>query len=85
MSLTILFAAVVVPLVLPNWLQGDKLGRVIIGFFAVMASGTRSWALASDPEMISKALDGMQELTRGNMTIICVTHEMGFAREVVAK
>ncbi|WP_342075078.1 amino acid ABC transporter permease [Yoonia sp. SS1-5] len=37
--LTILFAAaVVVPLVLPDWLQGDKLGRVIIGFALFFAA-----------------------------------------------
>ncbi|NIA71335.1 amino acid ABC transporter ATP-binding protein [Pelagibius litoralis] len=40
---------------------------------------------ALDPEMISEVLDVMQELTRGNMTIICVTHEMGFARAVADK
>ncbi|WP_298922458.1 amino acid ABC transporter ATP-binding protein [uncultured Roseobacter sp.] len=40
---------------------------------------------ALDPEMIAEVLDVMQELTRGNMTIICVTHEMGFARAVADK
>ncbi|MDO6728990.1 amino acid ABC transporter ATP-binding protein [Marinovum sp. 2_MG-2023] len=37
---------------------------------------------ALDPEMISEVLDVMQALAREDMTIICVTHEMGFARAV---
>jgi ABC-type polar amino acid transport system ATPase subunit len=37
---------------------------------------------ALDPEMIKEVLDAMQELARSGMTMIVVTHEMGFAREV---
>jgi len=37
---------------------------------------------ALDPEMIGEVLDVMKELARENYTIVCVTHEMGFAREV---
>ncbi len=37
---------------------------------------------ALDPEMISEVLDVMQELAREEMTMVCVTHEMGFARSV---
>lgn len=37
---------------------------------------------ALDPEMIAEVLDVMQDLAREDMTIICVTHEMGFARAV---
>ncbi|WP_299412263.1 amino acid ABC transporter ATP-binding protein [uncultured Sulfitobacter sp.] len=37
---------------------------------------------ALDPEMISEVLDVMQDLARADMTIVCVTHEMGFARAV---
>jgi len=37
---------------------------------------------ALDPEMIKEVLDTMQELASSGMTMICVTHEMGFAREV---
>jgi polar amino acid transport system ATP-binding protein len=37
---------------------------------------------ALDPEMIGEVLDVMKELTREKYTIVCVTHEMGFAREV---
>jgi ABC-type polar amino acid transport system ATPase subunit len=37
---------------------------------------------ALDPEMIREVLDVMRELARGGLTMIVVTHEMGFAREV---
>ena len=37
---------------------------------------------ALDPEMIKEVLDVMQELAESGMTMIVVTHEMGFAREV---
>ncbi len=36
---------------------------------------------ALDPEMIGEVLEVMKELALGGMTMICVTHEMGFARE----
>lgn len=37
---------------------------------------------ALDPEMVGEVLDVMKELAVGGMTMVCVTHEMGFAREV---
>jgi general L-amino acid transport system ATP-binding protein len=37
---------------------------------------------ALDPEMIKEVLDVMVDLARSGMTMICVTHEMGFARQV---
>ncbi|MEO6570916.1 MAG: amino acid ABC transporter ATP-binding protein [Ilumatobacteraceae bacterium] len=37
---------------------------------------------ALDPEMVKEVLDTMQDLAEEGMTMICVTHEMGFAREV---
>ena len=37
---------------------------------------------ALDPEMINEVLDVMTELATSGMTMICVTHEMGFARRV---
>ena len=37
---------------------------------------------ALDPEMISEVLDVMVSLARDGMTMVCVTHEMGFARQV---
>ena len=37
---------------------------------------------ALDPEMVGEVLNVMQELAKGGMTMVVVTHEMGFAREV---
>ncbi len=40
---------------------------------------------ALDPEMINEVLNAMKDLARDGMTMLCVTHEMGFAREVADK
>ena len=40
---------------------------------------------ALDPEMVGEVLDVMKELAESGMTMIVVTHEMGFAREVASK
>src|SRR5262249_41575795 len=40
---------------------------------------------ALDPEMINEVLDVMVELAREGMTMMCVTHEMGFARKVASR
>lgn len=37
---------------------------------------------ALDPEMINEVLDVIDELAKGGMTMLIVTHEMGFARQV---
>ena len=37
---------------------------------------------ALDPEMVGEVLDVMKNLAEGGMTMVIVTHEMGFAREV---
>ena len=37
---------------------------------------------ALDPEMVGEVLDLMKELAKEGMTMVVVTHEMGFAREV---
>ncbi|MFI3313059.1 MAG: amino acid ABC transporter ATP-binding protein [Eubacteriales bacterium] len=37
---------------------------------------------ALDPEMVGEVLDVMKDLAKAGMTMVCVTHEMGFAREV---
>ena len=37
---------------------------------------------ALDPEMVKEVLDTMVGLAKDGMTMICVTHEMGFARQV---
>ncbi len=40
---------------------------------------------ALDPEMVGEVLEVMKELAESGMTMVCVTHEMGFAREVATK
>ena len=40
---------------------------------------------ALDPEMVGEVLEVMQELAKGGMTMVCVTHEMGFAKEVASR
>jgi len=40
---------------------------------------------ALDPEMVGEVLDVMKELAREGMTMVVVTHEMGFAREVASR
>jgi polar amino acid transport system ATP-binding protein len=37
---------------------------------------------ALDPEMVGEVLEVMKELAKAGMTMVCVTHEMGFATEV---
>ena len=40
---------------------------------------------ALDPEMVGEVLDVMKELADEGMTMVVVTHEMGFAREVASR
>lgn len=40
---------------------------------------------ALDPEMVGEVLDVMKELAETGITMVCVTHEMGFAREVASR
>jgi general L-amino acid transport system ATP-binding protein len=40
---------------------------------------------ALDPEMVKEVLDTMGELARDGMTMIVVSHEMGFARQVASR
>ena len=40
---------------------------------------------ALDPEMVKEVLDVMKELAKEGMTMVVVTHEMGFAREVATR
>ena len=40
---------------------------------------------ALDPEMVGEVLQVMKELANGGMTMVVVTHEMGFAREVATR
>ena len=40
---------------------------------------------ALDPEMVGEVLEIMRELAQSGMTMVVVTHEMGFAREVASR
>ena len=40
---------------------------------------------ALDPEMVGEVLEVMKDLAKAGMTMVCVTHEMGFAREVATR
>ena len=40
---------------------------------------------ALDPEMVGEVLDVMKDLARSGMTMVIVTHEMGFAKEVASR
>ena len=48
-------------------------------------NSTREPTSALDPEMVGEVLDVMKELAREGMTMVVVTHEMGFAREVASR
>jgi polar amino acid transport system ATP-binding protein len=69
----------------PNELSGGQKQRVAIARTLAMKPKIILFdepTSALDPEMIGEVLDVMKELARENYTIVCVTHEMGFAREV---
>jgi len=69
----------------PGQLSGGQQQRVAIARSLCMNPKVMLFdepASALDPEMIKEVLDVMVELARSGMTMICVTHEMGFARTV---
>ena len=69
----------------PGQLSGGQQQRVAIARSLAMEPRVMLFdepTSALDPEMISEVLDVMKDLARGGMTMMCVTHEMGFAREV---
>ena len=69
----------------PNQLSGGQKQRVAIVRALCMEPEVMLFdepTSALDPEMVGEVLDVMLELARGGMTMVCVTHEMGFAREV---
>ena len=71
--------------VYPNQLSGGQQQRVAIARALAMKPALMLFdepTSALDPEMIGEVLDVMKELAREGMTMIVVTHEMGFAREV---
>jgi polar amino acid transport system ATP-binding protein len=71
--------------VYPAQLSGGQQQRVAIARALAMKPALMLFdepTSALDPEMIGEVLDVMKELAREGMTMIVVTHEMGFAREV---
>ena len=69
----------------PNELSGGQKQRVAIARTLAMKPKIILFdepTSALDPEMIGGVLDVMRELAHENYTIVCVTHEMGFAKEV---
>ena len=69
----------------PTQLSGGQQQRVAIARALAMQPKIMLFdepTSALDPEMIKEVLDVMRELADSGMTMICVTHEMGFAKEV---
>jgi polar amino acid transport system ATP-binding protein len=69
----------------PSHLSGGQQQRVAIARALAMMPKVMLFDEATsalDPEMIGEVLDVMKDLAREGMTMLCVTHEMGFAREV---
>ena len=69
----------------PSQLSGGQQQRVAIARALCMKPEVMLFdepTSALDPEMISEVLDVMVDLAKEGMTMICVTHEMGFARAV---
>ena len=69
----------------PNQLSGGQKQRVAIVRALAMKPKVMLFdepTSALDPEMVGEVLEVMKELAREGMTMVVVTHEMGFAREV---
>jgi len=69
----------------PGQLSGGQQQRVAIARSLCMQPNIMLFdepTSALDPEMISEVLDVMIDLAESGMTMLCVTHEMGFARKV---
>lgn len=69
----------------PSQLSGGQQQRVAIARGLAMKPKIMLFdepTSALDPEMINEVLDVMKSLAKEGMTMVCVTHEMGFAREV---
>ncbi|WP_420394745.1 amino acid ABC transporter ATP-binding protein [Acuticoccus sp.] len=69
----------------PGQLSGGQQQRVAIARALCMRPNVMLFdepTSALDPEMIKEVLDVMVDLAQSGMTMICVTHEMGFARQV---
>ena len=69
----------------PGQLSGGQQQRVAIARALCMTPSIMLFdepTSALDPEMVKEVLDTMVMLAREGMTMLCVTHEMGFARAV---
>lgn len=69
----------------PDQLSGGQQQRVAIARSLAMSPKILLFdepTSALDPEMVGEVLDVMQDLAKEGMTMVVVTHEMGFAREV---
>lgn len=69
----------------PNQLSGGQKQRIAIVRALAMEPKVMLFdepTSALDPEMVGEVLDVMQQLAKEGMTMVVVTHEMGFAREV---
>ena len=72
----------------PNMLSGGQKQRIAIVRALAMNPDVLLFdepTSALDPEMVGEVLELMKELARSGMTMVCVTHEMGFAREVASR
>ena len=72
----------------PNKLSGGQKQRIAIVRALCMEPDVMLFdepTSALDPEMVGEVLDVMKELAMGGMTMVVVTHEMGFAREVASR
>ena len=71
--------------VYPSTLSGGQKQRIAIVRSLAMSPKVMLFdepTSALDPEMVGEVLSVMKELAKGGMTMVVVTHEMGFAREV---
>jgi len=74
--------------VYPNMLSGGQKQRVAIARALAMSPDIMLFdepTSALDPEMVGEVLDLIRELAEAGMTMVIVTHEMGFAREVASR
>ena len=72
----------------PDMLSGGQKQRIAIARSLAMNPDVMLFdepTSALDPEMVGEVLELMQELARSGMTMVVVTHEMGFAREVATR
>ena len=72
----------------PNMLSGGQKQRIAIVRTLAMDPDVILFdepTSALDPEMVGEVLELMQQLAREGMTMVVVTHEMGFAREVASR